>query len=191
MRKFLSLIVLSGLFFMSCSNDGEVGPRGPQGPPGEDGLDAPLTTIFEIESDFEYISESNLWSTGFITFSNFSDVEVFETDVVLIYRLNGIGELDDGSEVDEWSLLPQNFFTNDGTIQYVYNHTFVDAEIFIDGNYDLGGLSNDFTQSQVFRVAIIPADFYNAANLDTSNLNSLMKSLDMNESDIYKLNSDF
>ena len=186
MRKFLSLFVLTSLLLASCSSDGE---RGPQGPPGEDGLDAPLPTIFEVESDFEYVSDANLWSTGFINFSDFSDVEVFDTDVVLIYRLNGVGELEDGTEVDEWSLLPQNFFTANGTIQYVYNHTYVDTEIFIDGNYDLNGLDNSYTQNQIFRVAIIPADFYSSANFDAENIGELMQSFNLQEKDIINVNT--
>ncbi|WP_207388477.1 collagen-like protein [Gramella sp. KN1008] len=184
MKKILSLLVLASIFLVSCEGD-----PGPPGADGLDGLDAPLPTIFEVESDLEYFSEGNLWSTGLINFSEFSDVEVFETDVVLIYRLNYVDELEDGSEIDEWSLLPQNFFTENGTIQYVYNHTFIDTEIFIDGNYDLIGLDNSYTQNQIFRVAIIPANFYSSANFNAENISDLMQSFSIQEQDIIHVNT--
>lgn len=184
MKKLFSILFMTTFLFTACSSDGEVGP---QGPPGEDGLDAATATIFEINSDFFYDEEANLWTTDLLAFEDFTDVEVLETDIVIIYRLDAIGQLDDGSDVDEWSMLPQNFFTDEGTIQYVSNHTFVDTEIFIDGNYDLSGLSEDFTTDQIFRVAIIPAKFYASADFDSSNLESVMKELDLKESDVRKV----
>ncbi|MBZ9630137.1 hypothetical protein LB465_05040 [Salegentibacter sp. LM13S] len=186
MKKLFSILFMTTFLFTACSSDGE---RGPQGPPGQDGLDPASATIFEVNSDFFYDAEANLWTTDFLTFADFTDVEVLETDVVLIYRLDAVGQLDDGSDVDEWSMLPQNFFTDEGTIQYVFNHTFVDTEIFIDGNYDLSGLSDDFTTGQIFRVAIIPANFYESANFDSSNFGSLMKALELKEQDIKKAGS--
>ncbi|PRX51888.1 DUF2977 domain-containing protein [Salegentibacter salegens] len=184
MKKLFSILFMTAFLFTSCSDDGE---RGPQGPPGEDGLDAASATIFEINSNFFYDEEANLWTTDLLAFSDFTDVKVLETDVVLIYRLDAIGQLDDGSDVDEWSMLPQNFFTEEGTIQYVFNHTFVDTEIFIDGNYDIGGLSDDFTTDQIFRIAIIPANFYESANFDSSSIHSVMNALDLKESDVKKV----
>jgi hypothetical protein len=188
MKKLFSILFMTTFLFTACSsNDGERGPQGPPGEDGQDGLDAASATIFEINSDFFYDEEANLWTTNLLAFEDFTDVEVLETDIVLIYRLDAIGQLDDGSDVDEWSMLPQNFFTNEGTIQYVFNHTFVDTEIFIDGNYDLSDLNDDFTTDQIFRIAIIPANFYESANFDSSNFGSLMNALDLKESDIKKV----
>lgn len=187
MKKLFSILFMTTFLFAAC--EGDQGPQGPPGQDGQDGLDAENATIFEIESEFFYEEDPNLWTTDLLAFSDFTDVVVLETDIVLIYRLDAIGQLDDGSDVDEWSMLPQNFFTEDGTIQYVFNHTFVDTEIFIDGNFDLSDLDNDFTTDQIFRIAIIPADFYESANFDSSNLGSLMNSLDLKESDVKKVGS--
>jgi hypothetical protein len=186
MKKLFSILFMTTFLFTACSSDGERGPQGPPGEDGQDGLNAASATIFEINSDFFYDEEANLWTTDLLAFVDFTDVEVLETDVVLIYRLDAVGQLDDGSDVDEWSMLPQNFFTDDGTIQYVFNHTFVDTEIFIDGNYNLSGLSDDFTSNQIFRIAIIPANFYESANFDSSDFGSLMNALDLKEQDIKK-----
>lgn len=185
MKKIFSILFMTTFLFTAC--DGDRGPQGPPGPEGPPGDGSSQAAIFEINSDFRYINDSNLWTTDLITFDEFTDFEVLETHIVVIYRLDAVGQLDDGSDVDEWSMLPQNFFTDDGTIQYVSNHTFVDTEIFIDGNYDLSNLNDDFTQDQVFRVAIIPADFYENASFKSSDINSVMKSLNIQESDIQKV----
>ncbi|SFG08977.1 MULTISPECIES: DUF2977 domain-containing protein [Salegentibacter] len=185
MKKLFSILFMTTFLFSAC--EGDQGPQGPPGPPGEDGFGGASATIFEINSNFFYDEGANLWTTDLLAFSDFTDVEVLETDVVLIYRLDAIGQLDDGSDVDEWSMLPQNFFTEDGTIQYVFNHTFVDTEIFIDGNYDLAALSDDFTEGQIFRIAIIPANFYENANFDSSNIDAVMNALDLKESDVKKV----
>ena len=187
MKKIFSLLFVSTFLFASCSDDGEPGPQGPQGPPGEDGLGA-IPAIFEIESDFIYDTNADYWTTDLITFEDFTNFEVLEDDVVLVYRLDDISQLDDGSDVDEWSLLPQNFFTNEGTIQYVFNHTFVDAEIFIDGNYTLNNLDAGFTDGQIFRVVIIPGDKYDSSNFNKNNLGSVMKELNLKTSDIKMVN---
>ena len=188
MKKIATLLFVSIFALTSCSDDGAVGPQcppGPQGPPGEDGTEI-LATIFEINSDFSYNGEAGLWTTDLITFSDFTDVIVFEEDVVLVYRLDAVGELEDGSTIDEWSLLPQNFFTNDGTIQYVFNHSFLDTEIFIDGNYDLSDLGPGFTEDQIFRVVIIPADFFTTSGVDMSNMKAVMNALEIEQKDITK-----
>ncbi len=184
MKKIFTLLFASTFLFASCSDDGEVGP---QGPPGEDGLGA-IPAIFEVESDFVYDSGADYWTTDLITFEDFTSFEIFDTDVVLVYRLDAVGELDNGEPVDEWSLLPQNFFTTEGTIQYVFNHTFVDAEIFIDGNYTLNNLDPGFTDGQIFRIVIIPGDVYSSSNFDENNLGSVMKEFNLNVSDIKMAN---
>jgi hypothetical protein len=54
----------------------------------------------------------------------------------------------------------------------VFNHTFADVQLLIDGNFDLSTLGPDFTQDQVFRFVIVPADAING--VDVSSLDTLM-----------------
>ena len=122
-----------------------------------------------------------------LTYSDFTDFEVFENDVVLVYRLDSTVDLNDGSTADAWSLLPQNFFLDDGTIQYVYNHTFIDTELFIDGDYDLSNLDPGFTDNQTFRVAIVPAIMAQDFNGDFSNFSDVMGALELSEADVVKV----
>ena len=90
----------------------------------------------------------------------------------MIYRLEDVVNIG-GLPTNAWSLLPQNFFLEDGNIiQYIFNHTFSDVELLIDGNFDLSTLDPGFTQNQRFRVVILPASQING--VDTSDLNTVM-----------------
>lgn len=158
--KKLSLLLAIIFIVSSCEGD-----RGPQGPPGLDGApgDAIIGTIFEIEIDF--LAQNNF---SFIFEFPPNEVEVFESDIVKVYMLEETVS-DPSGPVDVWTPLPNSFSFNDGNqLVYNYNHTFFDVNIFLDGNIDLNTVSNDFLTDQVFRIAIIPADFAES----NENLNS-------------------
>lgn len=170
------------------------GPQGPPGPPGFDGLDGLdgadgiQGQVVEVENvNFGYDGEANLFST-LINFSDVTDFEVFEADAVLVYRYAGSIPLDDGSNADLWSQIPQNYFLPEGTIQYVFEHTFVDLELFIDGNFDLSTLSTDFTDDQIFRIVFVPSVFAESSKMDTSNIENVMSALGIEENQVMKLN---
>jgi hypothetical protein len=174
------------LFFISC--------EGPQGPPGFDGFDGQdgqdgedgvniLGTVVDIEGDFN----PNDYS---IVYEFPQTVEVFETDVVLVYIL--WEQLDNGNEppIDVWRLLPQTLLLDQGILQYNYDHTFFDVNIFLEGDFDLGTLVAADTQDQVFRIAILPAEKLAGSKLDKSNVNAVMRTIGVEEKDVqrYKLN---
>ncbi|WP_127136982.1 collagen-like protein [Flagellimonas oceanensis] len=192
MNKFSTILGAVIVFvFAAC--------EGPQGPPGydgldgldgQDGLDGIQGQVVEVEGVFfDYIPEDNLFST-LITFSDVTDFEVFESDAVLVYRHDGLIDLNDGSTADAWTQIPQNYFLNEGTIQYVFAHTFVDLELFIDGNFDLSGLSTDFTDDQLFRIVFVPSEFAQSADFDASNIDNVMSKLNIKEGEVMKLNID-
>ena len=178
------------LFLISCEGpqgppgfDGFDGLDGAQGPAGEDGIQG---QVFEIDGvNFGYDANSNLHS-AIINFGDNTDFEVFESDAVLVYRFDGEIELDDGSFANAWSLIPQNFFLDEGTIQYTAAHNFIDVELFIDGNFDLSNLNTDFTDNQFFRVVIVPSVFL-TSKMDKSNIDSVMNSLGISEQDVQKI----
>lgn len=167
MKKLLSLIVLTSLFFVSCSD----GDPGPPGPPGEDGINIVGQSFETGEVDFN--------DPNYSIFAEIpSDIEVLSSDIVLVYWLEDVD--DNGNDI--WSLIPQTIYFDDGQFQYTYNHTDFDVNIFLQGNIDLATLGERYTQNQIFRVVVLPVDAINSANLDISNYQQLKQSVDLKES---------
>jgi len=157
MRNILSLLFISTLLFTSCE-----GVQGPPGFDGVDGLDGGLivSSAFEIEVDFNLANNYEIIEPyGF---------DVFEFDVTLVYIL---WETADGQDI--WRLVPQSVEFIDGTLTYNYDFTQNDVRLFLDGTTDFSILTSEWTQNQVFRVVVIPAD--NVDGLDFSDINAVMK----------------
>lgn len=171
--------LLFSLFIISC--------EGPEGPPGFDGFDGEngqdgvniLGSVIEIEGTF---TPENEYSILYVFPQS---VDVFESDVVLVYILFGQTEDGNGDPVDIWRLLPQTRILNQGLLQYNFDHTFLDVSIFLESDFDLGTLQAGDTDDQVFRIAILPADF-SSGKLDQSNISSVMSSLGIAEKDVQK-----
>ncbi|WP_420601018.1 collagen-like protein [Flagellimonas sp.] len=189
MNKFSTIIgIFIVLFTVSCE-----GPEGPPGFDGRDGLDGLdgqdgiQGQVVEVDGvNFDYDVSGNIYN-ALITFSDVTDFEIFESDAVLVYRFDGTIDLQDGSTADAWSQIPQSFFLQEGTIQYVMAHTFVDVELFIDGNFDLSALSTDFTDNQSFRIVILPSEFAESSKMDKSKLSNVMSALGIEESQVQKI----
>ncbi|HSM64005.1 MAG TPA: hypothetical protein VK833_08730, partial [Gillisia sp.] len=155
-------------------------------PQGEDGING-LGFTFEETITFPYFSDSNTYSE-FITIPDAVSTVNPDADAVLVYRLE-IVEDDSGNDIDSWSLIPQVFFLEEGTIQYVYNHTAFDVELIIDGNFDLNNLDAFFVENQTFRIVVLPSDtFAKDTGVDVSNLNAVMETLNIKESDVIRSN---
>ncbi len=160
---FLLLALSTSIIFTSC--EGPTGPPGPQGPSGFDNLGQ----VFEANITF---TEGNGYSR-LITFP--SSIVVYESDVVLVYLLEDVV-----NGFDIWTQLPQTYFLNQGTLLYTFDHTFVDVNIFLDANFNLNTLGSGFTDNQIFRIAVLPAEYANA-NLT---MEELMSNLQIDISDI-------
>ncbi len=159
MKKLFLLLAISLTFiFTSC--------EGPQGPPG----DSFLGQVFETNINF---NEGNGYSR-LVTFP--SNITVYESDVVLVYVLEDVVN----GDIDVWSQLPQTYFLPQGTLLYTFDHTFLDVNLFLDANFDLSTLESVYTDNQVFRIAIIPAEFADA-NLT---MEELMSNLQIDITDI-------
>lgn len=173
------------LFLISC--EGDQGPQGPEGIPGLNGEDGIQGQVFEVNGvNLEFSPEENLFITA-LGFEDYTSFEVLPNDAVLVYRFDGVADFDDGSEFNSWGLLPQNFFLEQGTIQYVTSHTERDVEILVSGNFDLSGISTDFTDNQTFRVVIVPGEAASTAKMDRANISSVMSSLNVSEKDVQKI----
>ncbi|MDC6352024.1 collagen-like protein [Zeaxanthinibacter sp. PT1] len=184
MKRFTIMITaVMSLIFLACE-----GPAGPPGPPGFDGFDGAdgadgvniLGQVIEIEGSFTPQNDYTI----FYEFPQ--TVEVFESDVVLVYILWEQTEDGNGEAVDIWRLLPQTRILNEGLLQYNYDHTFFDVSMFLESDFDLSLLPPGDTQNQVFRIAILPADYVQSNNIDTANLDAVMKQLQFPESQVEK-----
>lgn len=156
MKRLLTIISVFALLITACE-----GPPGPPGPPGYDGIDGGIivSSAFEIVIDF---NSSNNYE--YIEPYGF---DVYPSDVTLVYVL---WETIDGQDV--WRLMPQTVIFDDGTLIYNYDFTQQDVRFFLDGDINFNTLDDVWTQSQVFRVVVVPAD--NIDGVDTSDINSVL-----------------
>ncbi len=162
MKQILTAALLfTALMFTGCQGD-----PGPMGPPGIDGNDGGIivSSAYEIQIDF---------NSG----NNYEHIEpygfdVYPYDVVLVYI---VWETDNGQEI--WRPLPQTVNFDDGDLVYNFDFTQDDVRFFLDGTTDFGSLDSSWTQGQIFRVVVVPAD--NVDGIDTSNLNEVMKAVNI------------
>jgi len=82
-------------------------------------------------------------------------------------------------------MLPQTYFLEGGALQYNFDFTFFDVLIFLDGTIDFATLDASYTQNQVLRIVVVPAAFA-TSGVDLSNMNAVMKSLDLTPNDVIK-----
>ncbi len=145
-RITVFFLILTVIVFTSCE-----GPMGPPGLPGEDG-NTLLGTIFEMDGDFKASNNYELY------FDFPSSFKIYDTDVVLVYILWDVVNVN-GKQTDVWRLLPQTIVLNEGIIQYNFDYTVNDVRIFLETTIPVSQLLPAETQDQVFRIAVLPADF--------------------------------
>ncbi len=174
MKKLYTLLILVSILFVSCEGSvGPPGPPGPQGIPGEDGFDGLIGQVIEVEADLNS-------STNFEYYVEIpSEIEVFESDVIVVYRLMGVFE---GTDI--WEPLPQTIFRNDGILLYAFDYTLFDVRLFLDGTVDFGNLFPEDTDALIFRIAVIPADF--AKDIDLKKMDKVIDALHVK--DIKRIN---
>ncbi len=150
MKRILSVITVITLLLTSC--------EGPEGPRGFDGAII-ASSAFEIELDLNQTNNYEYFEAyGF---------QVLPTDVTLVYIL---WETVNGQDV--WRLMPQTVQFDDGDLVYNYDFTQTDVRFFLDGTTNFSLLDSSYTQNQVFRVVVVPAD--NVGKTSNTNLEAVM-----------------
>ncbi|TMM55907.1 collagen-like protein [Maribacter algarum] len=174
------------LFMVSCEVNGLDGRDGLDGLDGRDGLDGQdgvniLANVIDIEGDFTPEGDYRI-------LYEFPDtIEVFETDLVLVYILFDQTEDSNGEAIDIWRLLPQTLIVDQGLLQYNFDHTFLDVSIFLEADFDLGLLLPGDTEQQVFRIAVVPGEKSGKSSLDHTDIEAVMAHIGVSEKDVSKV----
>ena len=169
MKKITTiLLILAAAVIISC--------EGPMGPPGLDG-DSLIGTIFEIEGDFTPQDEYRLY------YDFPSDFVIYDTDIVLVYIL---WQNVDG--LDVWRLMPQTVVLDEGVIQYNFDYTVKDVQVFLEFTINEDDLHEDETDNQIFRIAVLPADFMANNSFDENDFNSILKAPELKLNTIEDVN---
>jgi hypothetical protein len=182
MRTITGIILVFALAFLA-SCEGEPGPPGRDGADGQNGQDGEsfLGSVFEIEGDFTSQNDYTLY------FEFPGSITVYDTDVVLVYILWEIAEDNSGELIDVWRLLPQTVVLDEGVLQYNYDYTFADVQVFLEGTLDFNTLLPAETDDQIFRIVVFPADFITKKALDVSDYNLLIQSLGAKKDFVQKI----
>lgn len=142
MKKILLLLSLSSLLLLSsCYTNNETIEQ------------TILNQVFETTVSF---TNSNDYSQ---LVNIPQDIVVYESDVILVYWLEDVISDGSGGTFDVWTPLPQTIYTNQGSFQYSFNHTFIDVFLFMQGDINLNSLGSDLKINQTFRIAVVGAEF--------------------------------
>lgn len=145
---------------------GPQGLQGPQGPKGQDGYDG---SAYLFEFNFDFIS--NYEYSEIFEFPR--DFKTYPTDIVLVYLF---WEADDQGN-DIWRLLPQSEIMEFGWLQYNYDYTQNDVQIFMEADFSLNKLGPIYTDDQWARIVVIPGQAMNfrqsSSTVDLSDYNAV------------------
>lgn len=176
MKKIYGLLmIIAVLGFQAC--EGPEGPPGIDGMDGKDGVDGEdgglfLSTVFEAEINF---TEEEGYQAAY-------NLEIYEGDNILVYIALAVDE----QENIVWMPLPQTFFVEQDMVMYNYYFTKNYFSIFMDATVPPADLGAEWTDSQYFRIVVVPGDFYEeaATRIDFSDYDAVMKWLGKSEKDI-------
>jgi len=177
MKKILTLFAVVGLMaFSSCT--GSDGPVGPQGEPGQDGL---IAEVFELKN-INFVNDGGVYTIH----QNLNPL-IFDSDVLLIYRLEGTIN----ATTPIWKQIPRTVFTDAGEFDYDFDFSKQDFSIYAVGTYNLA-LTPQFINNQTFRIVIIPGAFSTTGKSlnkpDYSDYNAVIKQFNIDDSNVRRLN---
>lgn len=148
--------------------------------------DTPPAQIQQINNT--YASEIFEVTTSFGPNNNFTRLvtfnpAIYNSDTVLVYHLYDVVK---GSDV--WRLMPQTYYFDNGVeLDYNYDFTKYDVNIFLDSNDNLNNFSSAWTQNQTFRLVVIPGSFKMSNKMSYSDYNATIEMLGYKEAKIKKL----
>jgi len=142
------------------------------------------TTKEEIHADL--LAEVFEVRTSFTAANNYSRLvtlnpPIYNSDMVLVYRLFDVLN---GQSL--WRQLPQAVYLPQGELDYNFDFTRNDINIFLESDFDLATLGAFWSQNQVFRVVIIPGYFSNKNKkaIDFNDYNAVVKAFNIKDNQI-------
>lgn len=142
------------------------------------------TTKEEIHADL--LAEVFEVRTSFTAANNYSRLvtlnpPIYNSDMVLVYRL-----FDVLNGQNLWRQLPQAVYLPQGELDYNFDFTRNDINIFLESDFDLATLGAFWSQNQVFRVVIIPGYFSNKNKkaIDFNDYNAVVKAFNIKDNQI-------
>lgn len=161
-RLFTFLAIIGVMTFSSCDND--------------DDFDSDtIAEVFELRN----VNFSFSAADGYTIFRPLSP-RIFDSDVILIYRLSGT--IDSNTPI--WQQIPRTLFLNQGELDYDFDFSKEDFTIYAGGTYNLS-LTPEYINNQTFRIVIVPGFF--AKTLKDTDYISVMNALKLNEGKVQNL----
>lgn len=164
------LAIFGGLFIMSCDRNNVDNDT--------------YSTVYDINENFVKSGTSNSLYGINKQFTN----ALYNSDVVLIYRQDGTSE---GSPI--WKLLPKTYFLTQGELDYSFDFTKNDVQIYANANFDMvaqdAAFKNSYLNNQKFRIVIVPASFgaRNSSGVNHDDYNAVIKYYKINDSKVKSL----
>ncbi|MHA7844477.1 MAG: dihydrolipoamide dehydrogenase [Winogradskyella sp.] len=158
MKRILSFITVFALLLTACEGD-----PGPPGPPGQNGQNGVNFVGQSFERNINFTSTNNY----IVDLEIPLDIELLETDMVLVYRF--LGQIDG---FDVWKPLPETVYTdNGGEFQYNFEHNYDFVTIYLDApsTFDFNSLLDEDRLDQIFRIVVLPVDFINSYDININN----------------------
>lgn len=155
MKKLIPyfLIALFSIFIVSCSSDDN----------GTYIDNDTIAEVYEINNE-NFSLDQNYNYTIKRSFAR----PIYNSDMVLIYKQDGIY-----NNNPIWVLLPKTYYVNDGALDYTFDFTVNDIQIYADATFDL--TPTDYIKNQTFRVVVVPAVFGRGSNtVDYNDYNSVV-----------------
>jgi len=161
MKKIVLLIAIATTFlFQGCTTKEEIHAD-------------LLAEVFEVRTSFTLANDYSRHVT--------LNPPIYNSDMVLVYRL-----FDVVNGQNLWRQLPQAVYLPQGELNYNFDFTRNDIEIFLESDFDLATLGAFWSQNQVFRVLIIPGYFSNKNNnaIDFNDYNAVVKAFKIKDNQI-------
>ena len=165
MKKIITILAVIGMLsFQGCT-------------PTDNAVDNDtIAEVFEIKN-INFVFDP---TDGYIIYQKLTPA-IFDSDVILIYRLAGTVN----ANIPIWQPIPRTLFLTQGELDYDFDFSREDFTIYAGGTYNLS-LTPQYLNNQTFRIVIVPASF--AASVDTRNYNAVMAALNIKQNQIQKIN---